>query len=71
MLNIEFFVAEKTSVEVAVYTTTGQLVLSENNLFSAGVNKLQTDISALPAGVYVAQLQSIAGKEQKRFVITR
>lgn len=71
MLNIEFFVAEKTSVEVAVYTTAGQLVLSENNLFSAGVNKLQTDISALPAGVYVAQLQSNAGKEQKRFVITR
>jgi glucose/arabinose dehydrogenase len=69
VLNIEFYVAENMNVVVNIFNATGQLVNSQQKNFASGMNKFQTDISGLSAGVYVAELQGAAGKEMKRFVV--
>ncbi len=71
LLNIEFYVSGKMDVVITIYNATGQLVKAEQKSFAGGMNKVQTDISALSSGVYVAELQGAAGKEQKRFVVRR
>lgn len=71
LLNIEFYVSGKMDVVITIYNATGQLVKAEQKSFAGGMNKVQTDISALASGVYVAELQGTAGKEQKRFVVRR
>jgi glucose/arabinose dehydrogenase len=71
LLNIEFYVSGKMDVVMNIYNATGQLVKAEQNSFAGGMNKVQTDISALAAGVYVAELQGLSGKEQRRFVVSR
>ncbi len=71
LLTIEFYVSGKMDVEFTIFNATGQLVKSEQKTFAGGMNKVQTDISSLSSGVYVAELQSASGKEMKRFVVRR
>ena len=71
LLTMEFYVSGKMDVTINIFNATGQLVKAERKSFNGGMNKMQFDISALSAGVYVAELQGESGSEQKRFVVRR
>ena len=71
LLTVEFYVSARSEVSISFFNATGQLVKAEQKTFEGGMNKYQSDISALSAGVYVAQLQSESTKAQKRFVVRR
>ena len=59
-------------VEVAVYDALGRRVATAlQGAFEAGVHEAPIDLSALPAGLYVARLIADGAVETVRFTVTR
>lgn len=62
VLNINLSASLATDAHLNVFSTVGQLVISEQLQLQAGPNNGTVDMSALPAGVYLVELQ--AGKQR-------
>ncbi len=55
---IRFEVAEAFEGQLVLTDLTGKIIRSENHAFSAGLQVLPINLSALPTGLYVAQIKS-------------
>jgi hypothetical protein len=63
------FNSENSSdVEIAVYSLAGQLVAQRTVFATKGLNQIDFDFNAMPAGIYVATLKTTTGAASMKFV---
>lgn len=70
-ITLEMLVAERSNTVWNIYTSTGQLVQTENKRFEPGIQKTVLDISSLSNGFYSLELLAGNGKTVKTFAVTK
>lgn len=66
ILNLSVSAEKQLTAMVVVYNQLGQVMVSENQILSKGVNKIELDISDLQESVYYIRLQAPEGKPLMR-----
>lgn len=71
--NIEFDLAETSSVKLSIYDISGREVkqYSDNNIYTNGVGKININVSDLKAGTYICVLQSQNERMSANLLITK
>jgi hypothetical protein len=61
--------------KISIYNVLGEKVYAESNIQNvtnaSTLSTMTIDISALPNGIYIVQIQSVKGSGEKRFVVER
>ena len=70
---ISFTLVENNKVSISVYDVLGNLVslVSQNNDFAKGNNKVSINTSSLSSGIYYISLEANGSKETKKLVISK
>ena len=56
MLNVELMMSKDESIELSVYSLTGQQLMNETFILITGLNKLTTSLSSLPSTFQLIQM---------------
>ncbi|MFL5754124.1 MAG: SBBP repeat-containing protein [Bacteroidia bacterium] len=65
-VTIQYPAASTEKIQLSIYNVTGEKVMSNSLLFSAGSDKQSLDLSALPPGVYMMELINGKGERSVR-----
>lgn len=60
LVNLDVMLQEDQNVDVSVYDLSGKVVYTSHESIAAGGQSLTLDLTALPSGVYFAEMKSIA-----------
>ena len=68
VLHLKIALDQEQQIVVRIYDVAGKLMLNKTQTFSAGQQEMEMDISALPAGYYLAQVSTGAVNQTMKFV---
>ena len=70
-LNVEFNSNTDGKLWLNVYNISGQRVLSQERGFDTGLNTKSLDVSPLPDGIYILEMQAMGIIQRQKFIVTR
>ncbi|HYV94732.1 MAG TPA: aryl-sulfate sulfotransferase [Chitinophagales bacterium] len=68
LLTMTFALDQDRQIAVCIYDVAGRLMLTDAQIFPAGEQELKMNISALPAGYYLAQVSTGSVNQTMKFV---